>query len=101
MVLHARGFVNLITYVRLADGDDRKGYRRTYYDVSGNINSACRVMFKSMLGLFNQEKLLPLRYCPLQIELELVNSQAGAVTTESWEGHQHAVNFDFSDVQCK
>ena len=67
----------------------------------GNVNSARRVLFKPMLGLFNQDKLLPLRYCPIQIELELVNSLAGAVTTENWEGHPNGFNCAISDIQCK
>ena len=81
--------------------DPRKGYRQTGYDVCGNVHIARRVMFKPMLGLFNQDKLLPLRCCPIQIQLELVNSQADAVTTESWEGHQNCVNWNISDIQCK
>ena len=44
--------------------DQRKSYRQTDYDLSGNVGLARRVMFKPMLGLFNQEKLTPLRYCP-------------------------------------
>ena len=31
------------------------------------------VMFKPLSGIFNQTKYLPLRYCQLQIELEIVN----------------------------
>ena len=54
-----------------------------------------------MLGIFSQNKLLPLRYCPIQIELELVNYQADAVTTESWEGHPNGVNWGISNIQCK
>ena len=67
--------------------DQRKGYRQTDYDLSGNVTSARRVMFKPMLGLFNQEKLLPLRYCSLQIELELVNSPADAVSPDVVEDY--------------
>ena len=81
--------------------DQRKGYRQDDYDLSGNVQLSRRVMFKPMLGLFNQEKLIPLRYCPIQIELELVNSQADAVTTETNEGFQNGVNWDTSDIQCK
>ena len=62
---------------------------------------ARRVMFKPMLGLFNQDKLLPLRYCPIQIELELVNSQADAVSLEVAEGFSNGSNWDISDIQCK
>ena len=54
-----------------------------------------------MLGLFNQDKLLPLRYCPIQIALALVISQADAVTSESWEGHQNGVNWYVSNIQGK
>ena len=32
----------------------RKGCRQTGYDISGNVGLARRVMFKPMLGLFNQ-----------------------------------------------
>ena len=45
--------------------------------------------------------MIPLRYCPIQIELELVNSQADAVTTETAEGFQNGANWDISDIQCK
>ena len=54
-----------------------------------------------MLGFFNQEKLTPLRYCSIQIELELVNSQADAVSTETAEGFQNGSNWDISDIKCK
>ena len=81
--------------------DERKGYRQDDYDLSGNAYLSHRVQFKPMLGLFNQKKLIPLRYCPIQIELELVNQQADAVTTEVAEGFQNGVNWDISDIQCK
>ena len=58
-------------------------------------------MFKPMLGLFNQGKLTPLRYCPVQIELGLVNSQADAVSLEVAEGFSTGANWDISDIQCK
>ena len=81
--------------------DDRKGYRMDDYDLPGNVQLSRRVMFEPMLGIFNQEKLIPLRYCPIQIELELVNQQADAVTIEPIEGFSNGVNWDFSDIQCK
>ena len=40
--------------------DERKGYRQDDYDRSGNVFLARRVQFKPMLGLLNQERLLPL-----------------------------------------
>ena len=82
-------------------GDQPKSYRQTGYGLSGNVGSARRVMFKPLLGLFNQNKLLPLRYCPIHIELELVNSQADAVSLEVAEGFSNGANWDISDIQCK
>ena len=46
--------------------------------------------------------MIPLRYCPIQIGLGLVNSQADAVYLETSEGgFQNGVNWDISDIQCK
>ena len=81
--------------------DQRKSYRQTGYGLSGNVGLARRVTFKPMLGLFNQEKLTPLRYCPIQVMLEPVNSQAGAVSLEVAEGFPNGANWDISGIQCK
>ena len=59
--------------------DHRKSYRVEDCDESGAVWQSRRVVFKPMLGLLNQEKLIPLRFCPLQVELELVNNGADAV----------------------
>ena len=45
--------------------------------------------------------MIPLRYCPIQIELELVNQQAGAVTPGVANGFSTGANWDNSDIQCK
>ena len=45
--------------------------------------------------------MIPLRYCPVQTELELINQQADAVSTETAEGFQNGANWDISDTQCK
>ena len=81
--------------------DARKGHRQDDYDRSGNVYLARRAQFKPMLGLFNQEQLIPLRCCPIQIELELVNQQSDAVTIETAEGFQNGVNWGIRDIQCK
>ena len=47
--------------------DARKGYRQDDYDRPGNVYLARRVQFKPMLCLFNQKKMTPLRYCPIQL----------------------------------
>ena len=39
----------------------------TFYDQSQTV------LFKPLLGILNQPKYLPIRYCPITIELELVN----------------------------
>ena len=43
----------------------RKSYRLENHDMSGLVESSREIMFKPMLGIFNQGKLLPLRYCPI------------------------------------
>ena len=45
----------------------------------GDIKDGRVVLFKPLLGLFNQEKLIPIRYLPLQIELELVSHAEDAI----------------------
>ena len=81
--------------------DNRKTYRNFDYDKSGSVYECRRVVFKPMFGIFNQEKLLPLRYMPLQIELELVNYGADAVHVGAWEGQTNSANWRISDIQCK
>jgi hypothetical protein len=52
-----------------------------------------KVGMKLCSGLLNQTKMLPIRYCPLEIELELVNAVGDA---------QHgSVAWNISDVQLK
>ena len=36
-------------------------------------------MFKPLSGILNQPKMIPLRYCPITIELELVNNMTDVV----------------------
>jgi hypothetical protein len=38
------------------------------------------VMFKPLCGLFNQAKYIPLRYCPIAIELELADNEEPIVS---------------------
>ena len=38
------------------------------------------VMFKPLCGLFNQSKYLPLRYMPIELELELADNDAPTIT---------------------
>ena len=59
--------------------DTRKSDRLENHYQSGTVFAGRRVMFKPSIGLFNQEELIPLRYCPIQVELEFVNNGADAV----------------------
>ena len=82
------------------DADERKEYRESDFNESGVVKRARRVLFKPMLGMFNQEKLIPLRYCPIQIELELVNNLADPVWIGT-KGWPFEANWDITDIQCK
>ena len=83
------------------DVDERKTYRENDFNESGVVEVSRRVMFKPMLGMFNQEKLIPLRYCPLQIELELVNNSADCCFTGVIDTHTYHSDWDITDIQCK
>ena len=52
------------------DKDDGAITQATRLGIPGG--SRKYVSFKPLSGLFNQEKFLPLRFCPITIELELV-----------------------------
>ena len=82
--------------------DPRKNYRLDDHERSGIVAAGRRVMFKPLVGIFNQDTLIPLRYCPLQIELELVNNGADAVFVDLvTAGEKYTANCDTSDSQCK
>jgi len=85
---------------------------------TGNISSGIRpgetmtVMFKPFCGILNQEKYLPLKYCPLVLELEIVTNASdpvvsdgsknytgaaaytAALTSQSWQLEQFKVRCD-------
>ena len=79
-------------------GDSRSTYRQEDYDQAGLIIAARRVLFKPLFGLFNQGKLIPLRYCPIQIELELVNNLLDAIVMKTVYS---SGLWNISDIQCK
>ena len=53
------------------------------------------VLFKPCSGLFNQPKMLPIRYCPITIELELVNDNTEPIVSATTTG---ANGFDSSNT---
>ena len=52
-----------------------------------------RIGMKICSGLLNQTKMLPIRYCPLELELEIVNSVA--------DSQVGSTDWNISDVQLK
>ena len=63
--------------------DTRKSYRFGNHEKSGIVFAGRRVVFKPLVCLFNQERFTPLRYCPIQVESELVNNGADAVFVDT------------------
>ena len=93
------GFCNFDhKYATDQQNDSRSTCRLEDYDQAGYVTTARRVLFKPIFGLFNQDKLLPLRYCPIQIELEFVNSFTGAIIIRDANG---SALWNVSDIQCK
>ena len=54
-----------------------------------------------MLGILDQEKLIPLRYAPLQFEFELVSNSADCVYVGPIKSDICNANWGISDIQCK
>ena len=65
----------------LEDADKRKSYRVSDWGEASAIKNQRTGLFKPTLGVIDQEKLIPLRYAPLQFELELVSNSADCVYT--------------------
>ena len=82
--------------------EQQNNYRPTYrledYDQAGNVTTARRVLFKPIFVLFNQDKLLPPKYCPIQIELELVNSFTDAIVIRDT---YNSALWNIPNTQCK
>ena len=83
------------------DSDERKIYRVSDWDEAGTIEKSRTILFKPMLGILAQEKLISLRYCPLQIELELVSSASDFMFVGIQNGLTSTDQWGVSDIQCK
>ena len=66
------------------------------------------VLFKPLSGLLNQNKMLPVRYCPITIELELVNdstepivSYLGGTATNDFKAENTSLLWQIQNVQAK
>ena len=80
------------------EGDSRSSYRLQYFDKSGTVFSSRKALFKPMFGFFDQDKLLPIRYCPIQIELELVNNFMDAIIKRD---DNKSDLWNITDIQAK
>ena len=85
----------------LEDADERKSYRVGDWDEASAIKNQRTILFKPMLGIIGQEKLIPLRYAPLQFELELVSNSADCVYVGPIKNDQCNANGGISDIQYK
>eukprot|EP00972_Heterocapsa_arctica_P106289 15658365-Heterocapsa_arctica.AAC.1 len=79
--------------------DTRKTYQASNHNAAGLIEQSRRVLFKPLCGLFNQEKLLPVKHCSIQIELELVSNMEDAIVTA--DDATNSKRWSISDAQIK
>ena len=85
----------------LEDSDERKAYRANDWDEASEIKTQRTVLFKPLLGILDQEKLIPLRYAPLQFEFELVSNSADCMFVGPNKNVNCNENWSLSDIQCK
>ena len=85
----------------LEDSDERKAFRANDWDKASEIKNQRAVLFKPLLGILDQEKLIPLRYAPLQFEFELVSNSGDCVFTGPNKNVNCNANWDISDIRCK
>lgn len=57
------------------------GFPNKYTGIKGGSHTT--VSFRFLSGLFNQDKFLPIRYCPITIELELCNQMTDPIVTKN------------------
>ena len=69
--------------------------------------SSRNVMFSPLSGLLNQSKYIPIRYCPITFEIEIVGSYTDAIVEGATDGAQASnttntsATWDISNVQMK
>ena len=108
----------VLTSVHNRDNDDIEGfgYRSdtvapgvAHTDATGTLpgiagQSHQTVSFKLCSGLFSQPKMIPSKYCPLTIELELVTNNLDPIVDPATAGFSAAdtsTNWEISDVSVK
>jgi len=70
----------------------------------GNSNNARTTSFKPLFGILNQPKYIPLSYCPIQMEFEIVNGAEDALasangTTGSFKTNDTSNQWQIQDVR--
>ena len=82
--------------------DPRKTYRLDDHERSGIVAAGRKFMFRPLACIFNQDKLIPIRYCPPQTERESIKNGADAVFVDMvTAGGKYTANWDISDIQFK
>lgn len=78
--------------------DGAEGLRKAIYETADSLQGTKKqtVSMKLCSGLFNQSKMLPLRYAPITIELELVGNAEDATHSAGNDS-----NWSLSNVQAK
>ena len=85
---HVHELFHTLQPYEVRQNDDIEGFGNGLYapatnstDLNSGIpgGSSTTVGFKFLSGLLNQDKFLPIRYCPITIELELVNQFTDSV----------------------
>ena len=94
MIMATKGFGSMVVASDEKEKDDEVGIHN-----AESVKTSRIVMFKPLLGLFNQEKLIPLRYCPIQLEFELVPHPGRPVLVDTVAGK--VKDWSISDIQCK
>ena len=79
--------------------DSRSTYRLEDYGQAGYVGVSRRVLFKPIFDFFNQDMLLPLRYCPIQTERELLNSFTDAIVVRDANDLTDTALLNISDIQ--
>ena len=71
------------------------------WDEASAVKKQRTVLFKPMLGILDRDKLIPLRYAPLQFEFELVSNSADCVYVGPIKNDICNANWGISNIQCK
>ena len=86
---------NVLQSKNVRENDEIEGTGRWDGDAPETlpVGTSRRIGMKLCSGLLNQSKMLPIRYCPIELELELVNSVD--------DPQKGSIGWCISDVQCK